>query len=152
MVDLTIINPTDNSFPIGTNLSCPVEVGVIFVGNPSIGSGTLSTFTSSAAQAQGSYSIDVFVSGSGTWDVSAVEQSDGTWSVDVQLTGTFASHSAAFTANASTSGNSVIFANVNNPSETITLAQDNGGLFTKGKITISLSSASQHTLYLYNNS
>lgn len=151
MVDLTIVNPTDHSFPIGTNLNCPVQIGVITLGNPTIGSGTLNTFTSSAANGNGSYSFNILgVSGSGNWSVNLAAQSDGTWLVQVELTGTFGQN-VSFTANAVAQGHSVVFTDINDPSQVLTLAQDNGDWFTNGKITIALSKVSQ-TLYLYNPS
>jgi len=151
MVDLTIVNPTDHSFPVGTNLNCPVEIGVLMVSNPTIGNGTLSTFTSSAAIGSGNYNVNILgVSGSGTWSVNIAAQNDSTWLVQVELTGKF-SQNVNFTANAVAKGHSVVFTDVSNPGEVLTLAQDNGGLFTDGKITIAISTVSQ-TLYLYNPS
>lgn len=149
MVDLTVVNPTNHSFPVGTNVNAPCQIGIITIGNPSIGSGTLQTFTSSSAVASGTYSISFPVSGSGDWSVNMTAQPDGTWNVAFNLTGTFAGKSQNFVANAVQQGNSVAFTEVSDPSDVITLSQNNGGLFTNGKINISLSTASM-SLYLYN--
>lgn len=149
MVDLTVINPTNHSFPTGQNLNAQCEIGILTVGNPSIGTGVLQTFTSSAASASGSYSISFPVSGSGDWSVNLAAQSDGTWQVSLNLTGTFSGQSQNFVASAVQNGNSVVFTDTSNSSEVITMSQNNGGLFTSGKINIEISNAPV-SLYLYN--
>lgn len=148
MVDLLAVNPTDNPLPVGQTISAPISLGVIAPFNPTIGSGTLTSFTSSSAAANGSYNIDVVVSGSGNFNVS-VNTAGSNWQVNIGLTGTFAQYSLNFTATAAQLGNSVVFTNVANTQQTVTLAQDNGDFFTKGKVTISLSTAPV-TLYLMN--
>lgn len=150
MTDLTIINPTSNSFPIGTGLNQPIEIGVITVGNPTIGNGTLTEFISNAISANGSYSFDVLgVSGSGNWNVQISENSDSSWLVQLVMTGTFGGNSFTLSnAVATTNGNSITFTDPANPSASLTLSQNNGSWFTMGKININETALPVATLYV----
>ena len=149
MVDLTVVNPTKNTFPTGQQLNCPVTLGIIAPFNPAIGSGTLTSFWSNGAAGNGQYGT---IAGSGTFNVSVKLSSDNVhWDVNITLTGAFAGNSLQFTADAAQSGNSVTFTNVANPQQTVTLWQDNGSFVTAGKIDLKLST-SPVTLYLFNAS
>lgn len=150
MVNLLVLNPTDNPLPTGSPLAAPISLGVIAPFNPTIGSGKLTAFTSTSAAANGSYSIDVIVSGSGNFNVSVnADTTDANWQVSIGLTGTFEPYGVSFPASAAQFGNSIVFTNLNNPQQTVTMTQDNGDLVTSGKITINLSTAPV-TLYIMN--
>ena len=149
MVNLLVVNPTDNSLPVGDSLNCPISLGVIAPFNPTIGSGSLTCFTSSSASANGNYSISVIVSGSGTFNVFVNQLASGNWHVNIGQTGTLAQYSTSFTATGAQVGNSVVFTNIENSQQVVTLAQDNGGFLTKGKVEIKLSTAPV-TLYIQN--
>ncbi len=150
MVDLTIINPTKNSFPTGTNLNQGIEIGVIAPFNPTIGGGTLTEFVSNAISANGSYSVSLpGVSGSGTWNVQVSQNSDSSWLVQLKLTGTFGGNSFILNnAAANVNGNSITFTDPSAPNASLTLSQNNGSIFTMGKININESALPIATLYV----
>jgi hypothetical protein len=148
MVNLLIVNPTDNPLPTGPSINAPITVGIIALFNPTTGSGTLTSFTSSSAAANGSYGIKAATLEAGNFNVS-VAQSGNNWQVSIGLTGTFAQFSTAFMATAAQIGDSVVFTNISNPQQAVTIAQDNGDTFTSGKVTVKLSTAPV-TLYFMN--
>ena len=152
MADLTILNPTNNSFPIGANLNQPIEIGFIVPFNPTFGNGTLTEFVSNALSANGSYDLSVLgvsVSGNGTWSAQVSENSDSSWFVQLILTGTFSGGSLTLNnATATVNGTSIIFTDPANPNASLTLTQNNGSLFTAGKININETALPQATLYI----
>lgn len=152
MVDLTTLNPTDDSFPIATSMNQSIELGLIAPGNPSLGSGTLTTYLSNAFLASGSYSIPV--KGGGNWSVQVSENPDATWNIQLIITGpaSLASFSSPNAIASVPAGNEIKFTNPLNPTQWILLSQDNGGWFTCGKITIVDSATSSLMLYICINS
>lgn|GEM_PF-6563594 len=149
MIDLTIINPTKDTLPIGTNLNQAIEIGVLAPFNPTIGNGTLTEFVSSALSANGSYSVSLpGIGGSGTWNAQASENSDSSWFVQLTLTGTFSGNGLTLNnATATANGNAVTFSDPTSSNVSLTLSQNNGGPFTSGKINISETSLPA-TLYI----
>jgi hypothetical protein len=146
MNDLTIVNPTKNSFPLGSDINASCHIGLLVPTNPEIGSGQVVTFTPDCLSGNGSYP-------SGQWAVSLKQNPDQTWAVNVSLTGSEASYSRDFTASCSadTGGSHGLkFTQVNDAGTSVTLEQDNGGVLSSGKITLSASWAPV-SLYFMNS-
>lgn len=140
MCDLTIINPTKNPFTTGTgiNQACGVYIkeGVYI----SVGQGTVMNFISSELNASGSYS---FLGNKGTWSIAVTANNDGTWNLSAEFTGPGSPYSTSFTANCSQTGsnpNQLTFTDVNSDLNVV-LTQDDGSVFTDGKIEIQPSTA-----------
>jgi hypothetical protein len=89
------------------------------------------------------------VSGSGTWSAQVSQNNDSSWLVQLKLTGTFGGNSFTLNnATATVNGNSITFADPTNPNTNLTLAQNNGSLFTAGKININETALPIATLYV----
>ncbi|MBS9476089.1 hypothetical protein [Ancylobacter radicis] len=146
MVDFTIVNPTKNPFKTGTNINQPCIIGIIAPFNPTIGNGTVVTFTPSVLMAKGNYNAWV---GSGTFNIS-VTPSGANFLASFQLTGTFAAQSQSFTATATQTGSNAFQLVSLDKSLSLTVSQDNGGWGTDGKIDVKPSWAAV-TLYIDSN-
>ncbi|GLR80056.1 hypothetical protein HUE56_22635 (plasmid) [Azospirillum oryzae] len=132
MVDFTVVNPTKDSFRTGVNINQPFELGIITVGNPTVGSGTLVTFVSNTLIANGQYAA---FGNSGNFQIN-VTPNGANFSVAIEITGSFGGNGRSFTANASQNENTITLTDINDPSTTVVISQNNGSFLTDGKIDI----------------
>lgn len=149
MSDLTIVNPTNHTFPTGSNINVPCRIGIITAFNPEAGSGTMTTYTATSMSATGSYS---YLNFSGNWTVDVSRNANGTWAVKIDLSGSLSSGSRSFNASCSQDSSDtpkLRFVDITDSSTYAILEQNNGSLTTAGKININASWVPVFTLYLY---
>jgi len=130
MVDLLSLNPPAKPLPTGADLNGKIK---LIGAGMDAGTGTLTCFTSTSVAANGSYRVLVVESGDFT--VAIAQQGDGTWKVNVDLTGSFKSHSMDFVATATQTLNSITFVNPQDSGQKVTATQD------QDRIDLNISSA-----------
>jgi hypothetical protein len=131
--NLTVVNPTKDSFDTGENINQACRVDVDLVGYENIGSGTVVTYIPNSLIANGTYSS---LGETGTWNISLTQNTDGTWVVVVAFTGKASKYNQSFTANGSVTSAStptLTFADIASEN-TVVISQDNGSILTDGRI------------------
>lgn len=147
MTNFTIVNPTKDTFRTGTNINQRFDLGILTVGNPSIGTGTLVTFTATEIVGNGNYGV---AGASGNFTIS-VTPSGANFAVTIGLTGSFSAYSRTFTAAATQPGsNTVQLTDVSDANTTVVFSQNNGSFLTDGKVDINPSWAPV-SLYIDSN-
>ncbi len=132
MVCFTNVNPTRNPFNTGVKIDQPCKAGILMVGNPEIGSGTLVTFSENEIVTNGSY--DRF-GNSGNFRIN-VSPNGSRFNVQVELTGPASSYSRDFQATATEPQSGTIVLTGAGGDPQITLRRNNGSFVTDGKIEI----------------
>lgn len=146
MVDFTSVNPTKNAFKTGTNINQPFVAGILTAGNPTVGNGTLQTFVANQIAATGTYSA---LGQSGTLELEVSPQGGG-FNFTLTLTGGGASYSRSFPASATQVDATTVRLAEQGGTLTATFSQNNGSVFTDGKIDIGVSWAPL-TFYIDSN-
>lgn len=150
MVDFTIVNPTKDSFNTGPAIDQPFVLGIQTVGNPSIGNGTLVTYLPNSVAANGSFDV---AGDNGTFNLSIEPdaQNPADYILSLIIDGSFSPYSRSFVASGSIPAQGqVLLTDVSDSTTTVLLSQNNGSVFTDGKIDIDPSWAPV-TLYIDSN-
>jgi hypothetical protein len=145
MVDLTIVNPTKNTFRTGQNINQACNLGLLTgIGNPTIGRGTMVTFNVSTISGNGSYAA---FGNSGDWTLK-ISSNGNNFNIELQITGAAAKYARSFTASCRQMvSNTLKFVKLDDPGMTCTVSQNNGSWVSSGKIEANASWAPL-TLYI----
>ncbi|WP_429929621.1 hypothetical protein [Agrobacterium vitis] len=135
MVDFTSVNPTKNSFKTGTNINQPYVAGILIATNPEVGKGILQTFIANQINANGNYDR---LGQSGTITISVTPQGSA-FNFTLGLTGGGSSYSRSFLADGRQVDATTVQLTQQGGDLSVTFSQNNGSIFTDGKIEIGVS-------------